>query len=245
MSFNGYLSINSKDKVNNSITDARYPSLNVDFRNTRAIAVDSYSFTLNSPNVNARNQEFAVSDGATSYPVTVEEDFYTLPALITAIQDALNLSPIGPFTVTESGGEVVIQNVSTPFYFVKVNEFNAIDLLGVTYNNILSNEQLGYPGNLQYTDYVDLVSDSLHSWQTIADGTTNNKTGSILQRVYLPPFAPSVTVTGTNQNLKWIDVTNATSTSPINIRLIDCFGEELYVDPNLDVTKYSMLLLTR
>lgn len=246
--FNGYFSIDSKDRTeeNSSAVRSSYPLLNVDFRDIHGIAVDKYDITLTIPTINTANDNFAVSDGVTSYPLSIPIEYYNLADLIVALETALNTSPIAPFNVTLLNDVITVQNIGTPFYFVKVGKSDVAGMLNIAYNNTLLNEQLGYPSTLSYTPYVDIISDNLHAYQSLKDGDSNNVTSNILTRVYITNDSTgSVRITNENTNLKWIDVTQASSTSPLSIRLVDCNGDDLPVDPVNDATKYSLLMITK
>lgn len=273
---NGYLLLNSRDRnpnedvVNFRLTGQSYfASGDID-----SMAVDSVSFQYAIPNVNIRNNQIIIKVGLSEYTATMPEAFYNIEEFRLALEVTLNsTASTAVFTVDydDAGGTITdpqrlnkrFKIVSTElFYFVKTNLSNDLaKMAGYTYDEVYELEKIGGYNDIQYTSFIDIISDSLHQYAYINDEDSGAKTTNILVRVIPDVDKLRFTSNGEDDdggiltrpvnihfeiiNKKWITYLPTRNLAQIDLRLQDEYGDELYnPDKGKQTFNYLITMLT-
>jgi hypothetical protein len=250
---NGYISFNSKDRKNKTVSSnrIRYDPFNLQMRDISGWALSEATFKPSDYNITEYNNGFAISDGIQSFPIYIDVGNYTLQELALVLEDALNTPPVLPtnFTVTpETNQTISIENIGTSFEFVEFDQVSKdiASMMGWEKNTGLLNELFGWP-QLNYTDYVDIVSISLNQKNPKGDFSTNKRTTNIIGRICLNDFDNDSVKVGKlicekKKNLKMMKTDKYLPPDNIEIEIRDEYGN-LYYDP-LNTMEYSLLMMT-
>ena len=203
--------ITNNPQPNNNYT-INHQKLN-GFGELTKIAVTEYQFPWITPNVNIRNNVFAiegnVSGALEQIYVIIPEDWYLPSELATALQTALNGQqyinyPSNTPIPTHYGGTtwVVTTNAKTGAFTVSnsntaivwspsavdgpvLNEvMNFPTVSNPTIGSLLNSWTGGVP-SMAYTTYIDVCSNTLTKFQTVKDSLTQFNYSNIICRIYL------------------------------------------------------------
>jgi hypothetical protein len=174
------------------------------------IAVTEYQFPWITPNVNIRNNVFAIVDNNLQEIYVVVPEYWYLPAdLATALQTALNGTqyldyPSNTPNPTPYGGTtwVVTANTTTGAFTVS-NSNTAVVWAPSAVDGPVLNEVMNFPTvsnptlsrltnswtggipSMAYTTYIDVCSNTLTKFQTVKDSLTQFNYSNIITRIYL------------------------------------------------------------
>lgn len=155
---------NGKDnfQLKNPITDGRQ------------VQLKSFILTVDIPNVNPLNSQIFIDNGSQSFPVVIVENRYSYLELRTAIEDALNLTGAGVFSVVFINGKYTItSNVNISFGKITDNK-SVWDMIGLNLGSFSLVHNGGVP-NINFTNYIHICSFELTRFKKVLDtGSTNN-----------------------------------------------------------------------
>jgi len=98
-----------------------------------------------------------------------------------------------------------VGNTNTPSEATYYNTANFLSLIGMDYSTVIGGGipvgVYGNPTTLQYTQYIDIVSDKLHQYSTNRDGSSDNFFNrNLLCRLYISDEASNIVQGGTQAN---------------------------------------------
>jgi len=248
----GIISINSNDQIPNSNRTFQdlYGNFNCNTRNIKKWGVYKSQFINKSPTIGINNNIIRWSEGGMSYEVIIVEGFYNPTELGAQIETQMNvISPSGTFIVSvdETKRTATISNV-TQFTLLPVENHKSpatmmgwLDVQHTDTTELINGAEGRY--NLNYTDYVDIVSYQLNQENRSDDYSTNKRVTNILDRIYLSDDPQQVVHNNENSFIKWIDVNSEFNLNNLEIQLKDDRGNDYYID-NYG-TSYSILILTQ
>jgi len=259
-----YMIIKSEDRdkslfpspANLSIT----PSQNL-FVNTRVTSVEGESFEMlyDIPNINDRNNVIVFDDGATSYPITVPQNYYTYDQLGNEIQTQLN-AVIGAghiFGWVAANSRYELTAAPAPLKVTKYppQKRDLAGLIGFAYDQPLSTIILGGASDITYTRNIYITSNNVHRSKRAQDQSSDSFTTDVIMVVpvygeneefkRLNRFATPYDTLLNPRHVyhqptlrKQIAFNVNESISTIDILLLDDQGEELY-NPHSDNPDWS------
>jgi hypothetical protein len=229
------------------------------------------------PNVNSRNNTFLIQVGSSpTQTVFVAEGWYNGTELAAAIQAQLNIlypfpapdvpqctynSTSNTFTFQMPTGAVPSTLALFPYSTLITNSDpgNLLQVMGFNYRDIdygipKQVQQGGY-APLTYTQYVDIVSSKLATYQEVKDGDSSvaGKT-DLMVRLYIADdisVFPQTNPAGCRpflihrqfKNPKTFRWNNTAFLDYVDLRLLDQYGQPLYVPPATGLPDYQISML--
>lgn len=224
----------------------------------RRLAPRTFGITWYIPNINPRNNllRFYSSTSGVMHPVLIPVGYYFTPAdLVTAILVALNASSgvsFLTFTATAIGSGYInnkyeFSSSGGEFYFDPTCP--AVTRGGTVWaptvsSTLSTSHDTGFM-NLRYTNYVNVMSSALTKYSKISASSNEvNSNGDLLARIIIddpssfdktdnPLSLPYGLITENISNdlgTNWFNYDATQSISLIDVRLLDQYGELLYVD---------------
>lgn len=242
---NGFLSIHSDDRPdkNKSSNRIRFENLNLIYSNVSAIGLSSYTLFNSTTNINDNNNTLGVSDGVTSYPVTLANKNYDLTTFIADLETELNAQAFAGFSVVldPDNNSINISN-AVAFQFFRIENLGR-DLAGVAGMpyEILSNSHIGVP-DLTYSKYIDVVSYDLNRDNTQQDKGNSGFNAATMGRIYIKEHTEPSNICYEYKNIKWCRLRRGVDIGSVEISLIDEYGKPYNDD--LNSLKYSLLFMT-
>jgi hypothetical protein len=114
-----------------------------------------------------------------------------------------NANPLGVFSLYFYAPNLT--NTNIPEESVYYSTANFLSLIGMDYTTVIGGligvGVYGNPTTLQYTQYIDIVSDKLHQYSTNRDGSTDNFfSRNLLCRLYISDESSNIVQGGTQAN---------------------------------------------
>ncbi len=208
----------------------------------RRVAVSDFTVYYNSPNVNPRNNtvSFFIDTGAgiNTYTCIVDVGYYSDSAdLMTALTDAMNGIAF-PYVFLPAPNILTFQSysitTSAPWCFdancVGVTKGAQLWALPFSYrNNLFSTTWHTGSQYLQYTKYIDVVSNSLSQYTKKPSVSNNDLSFNPLYRAPIDNYGKN---TDSVINLSWFNFYRDAALTSIDVKLVDQFGDELYLQPS-------------
>jgi len=214
----------------------------------KSIEGESFQMLYMIPNINARNNVMVFDDGATSYPITVPEGYYTYVDLGEEIQTQIN-AVIGVGHVFKWDPVLLKFTLQAPAA-LKVTKFPGLKrdlaaVVGFAYDQPLSVSIIGGFADINYTRDIYVTTNRLHRNKRTQDQASEGVITDVLMIVplfteadYWDIFNRKTTAYDTllkPRNLfhmptlrKEVNFNPDESISNIDILLLDDQGEELY-----------------
>lgn len=255
---NGWLPLRSADKnpyepINNFTLQKGTAEFKM--RTVNRIAVSTVYFQWTTPNINIKNNVIKWTEGINTRTAVVPEGFYNISNFKTALEIAMNAVSSYTITLTENNiikGYSIDLSATGSLIFIDTGlRRDIVTMLGWTrYSQ--SNIFLGQIPHLYYTRYCDIVSHNLNQYQYLRDEDSNGKTTDIITRVYTAftgdvsthtYFSP-ILIAYSNSQYKWMIYIRSRVLASIDIKLVDEFGDLLYISPTLGDPHFIIQLIT-
>lgn len=175
--------IRVRQPVNNFILD----NLKVNGTFTK-IGLDYMSLFLDMPNINPNNHNISVVVGSTQYDLVLADGYYNIATMKTALLALLNTIAGQSWNITTDPitNRFTVTN-ATSFYFVaSYGGFDFREMLGIDIANPMTpavTQEFFYPPTMLYTQYIDIVSNTLNKFVKVRDSSSDGSTRNLIARV--------------------------------------------------------------
>jgi hypothetical protein len=258
---NGWIPLRSADKnIYEPINNFTLQKGTAEFkmRTVNRIAVSTVYFQWTTPNINIKNNVIKWTEGINTRTAIVPEGFYNLSDFRTALEIAMNVVSSYIITLTlnsvRKGYSIDLSATGNLIFIDTGLRRDIVNMLGWTrYEQ--SALFLGKIPQLYYTRYIDICSNTLNQYQYLRDEDSNGKTTDMVTRVYSgfgnvdndisssPYFKPSL-ITYQNNQFKWMQYVRSRVLGTIDIKLVDEFGDLLYVSSTFGDPEFIVQLIT-
>lgn len=240
-----YMIIKSEDR-----DKANYPSpakLSITpgqnlFVNTRVTSIEGESFEMlyDIPNINERNNTIVFDDGATSYPITIDEKYYTYDQLGDAIQAEMN-SVIGAGHVFTWDPVISRYTLVAPAP-LKVTKFppqkrDLAALIGFGYDRPLSLFITGGMSDITYTRNIYVISNNVHRSKRAQDQSSDS---------FMTDVIMAVPIYGENEEFKRLNRLTSSYDTLLNPRHVyhqPTLRKQIAFNPNESISTIDIVLL--
>lgn len=175
--------IRVRQPVNNFILD----NLKVNGTFTK-IGLDYMSLFLDMPNINPNNHNISVVVGSTQYDLVLADGYYNIASMKTALLSLLNTIAGQSWSISTDPitNRFTISN-SNAFYFVpSYGGMDMREMLGIDIANPMTPATIQtffYPPTMLYTQYIDIVSNTLNKFVKVRDSSSDGSTRNLIARV--------------------------------------------------------------
>jgi hypothetical protein len=255
---NGWLPLRSSDKnVYEPINNFTLQKGTAEFkmRTVNRIAVSTVYFQWTTPNINIKNNVIKWTEGINTRTAIVPEGFYNLSDFRIALEIAMNVVSSYIITLTlnsvRKGYSIDLSATGSLIFIDTGLRRDIVTMLGWTrYEQ--SALFLGKIPKLYYTRYCDIVSHNLNQYQYLRDEDSNGKTTDIITRVYTAftgdvsthTYFTPVLIAYENPQYKWMKYVRSRVLATVDIKLLDEYGDLLYISPTFGDPEFIIQLIT-
>ena len=235
-----YFVINSNDR-NKSLysnpADYRVVQPNYNFSATDISGVAGLMFSMkfDIPNINARNGRMIIDDGATSYPIVIDDGFYDEVSLAGLVQIQL-IAALGAGQLCNWNSLkqrfVILTTVPIKITDVTGLSRDLADVMGFIKEGALNVTNTGGSSDLVYTRNIYLKSNTLHKNKSCQDQSTSPILTDLLMTI--PVYQPGADISKPQiiayqvTEPKRIHCNKDDSITSFDMQLLDDQGEPLY-----------------